>query len=264
MVNVWVVCPVPHRNYLLKSWDPVVWVYDPMKMFEVKWAVLWSIVCNYSWEIMSMETLELRCVPCYLDFFFPTNHRPSVLYFYALKICIGSSFFEETMHTAISPNTPFSSTNVRKPLAFLWWLSYLYHIQAYTNISPTTHASRELSSVVYTWIVNILASSSCSASHLSSTSHSKIPSKSPFWVVCVCAQYGHSHPLAQLDCGLILDYPITYCLTQLPLVLDSLFNQQDNCETSLSTMREWVHFLFIISLFFEALGLGRLLISIVI
>jgi len=52
-----------------------------------------------------------------------------------------------------------------------------------------------------------------------------------------CAHYGHSHSLGQLNCGVILDYPITYRLARLPLVLDSLFNRQDkalmcnNCET---------------------------------
>ncbi|KDR68822.1 hypothetical protein GALMADRAFT_1032198 [Galerina marginata CBS 339.88] len=52
-----------------------------------------------------------------------------------------------------------------------------------------------------------------------------------------CAHYGHSHSAAQLNCGVLLDYPVTYRLARLPLVLDSLFNRQDkalmcmNCET---------------------------------
>ena len=52
-----------------------------------------------------------------------------------------------------------------------------------------------------------------------------------------CAHYGHSHASAQLNCGVLLDYPAIYRLARLPLVLDSLFNRQDkalmctNCNT---------------------------------
>jgi len=52
-----------------------------------------------------------------------------------------------------------------------------------------------------------------------------------------CAHYGHAHTSSQINCGVFLDYPITYKLARLPLVLDSLFNRQDhalrciNCET---------------------------------
>ncbi|KAF4623369.1 hypothetical protein D9613_001400 [Agrocybe pediades] len=52
-----------------------------------------------------------------------------------------------------------------------------------------------------------------------------------------CAHYGHSHTSSQLNCGVLLDYPVTYRLSRLPLVLDSLFNRQDkalmctNCQT---------------------------------
>uniref|UniRef100_A0A8H8CS44 E3 ubiquitin-protein ligase n=1 Tax=Psilocybe cubensis TaxID=181762 RepID=A0A8H8CS44_PSICU len=52
-----------------------------------------------------------------------------------------------------------------------------------------------------------------------------------------CAHYGHSHAAGQINCGILLDYPVAYRLARLPLVLDSLFNRQDkalmcvNCET---------------------------------
>ncbi|KAF8880925.1 hypothetical protein CPB84DRAFT_1687402 [Gymnopilus junonius] len=52
-----------------------------------------------------------------------------------------------------------------------------------------------------------------------------------------CAHYGHSHATGQLNCSVVLDYPVVYRLARLPLVLDSLFNRQDkalmcmNCET---------------------------------
>ena len=52
-----------------------------------------------------------------------------------------------------------------------------------------------------------------------------------------CAHYGHSHASAQLNCGVLLDYPAIYRLARLPLILDSLFNRQDkalmctNCNT---------------------------------
>jgi len=52
-----------------------------------------------------------------------------------------------------------------------------------------------------------------------------------------CAHYGHSHTASQLNCGVLLDYPVVYRLARLPLVLDSLFNRQDkalmctNCQT---------------------------------
>lgn len=42
-----------------------------------------------------------------------------------------------------------------------------------------------------------------------------------------CAHYGHSPAASQLNCGVTLDYPITYHIAKLPLVLDSLFNDQE-------------------------------------
>jgi len=52
-----------------------------------------------------------------------------------------------------------------------------------------------------------------------------------------CAHYGHAHVSSQINCGIFLDYPLTYKLARLPLVLDSLFNRLEsalvcmNCET---------------------------------
>ncbi|KAF9527898.1 hypothetical protein CPB83DRAFT_907266 [Crepidotus variabilis] len=52
-----------------------------------------------------------------------------------------------------------------------------------------------------------------------------------------CAHYGHSHASSQINCGVLLDYPVQYKLARLPLVLDRLFNRQDkallctNCDT---------------------------------
>ncbi|KAF7295603.1 E3 ubiquitin-protein ligase [Mycena indigotica] len=48
-----------------------------------------------------------------------------------------------------------------------------------------------------------------------------------------CAHYGHSHAASQLNCGVVLDYPATYKLARLPLVLDNLFGvgQQERALT---------------------------------
>ncbi|KAJ3717872.1 hypothetical protein C8R42DRAFT_724075 [Lentinula raphanica] len=52
-----------------------------------------------------------------------------------------------------------------------------------------------------------------------------------------CAHYGHSHASAPLNFGVMLDIPTIYQLAQLPLVLDTLFVDQDKltpctrCET---------------------------------
>ncbi|KAJ7073950.1 hypothetical protein C8F01DRAFT_1242237 [Mycena amicta] len=48
-----------------------------------------------------------------------------------------------------------------------------------------------------------------------------------------CAHYGHSHAASQLNCGVVLDYPATYRLARLPLVLDNLFGvgQQERALT---------------------------------
>ncbi len=52
-----------------------------------------------------------------------------------------------------------------------------------------------------------------------------------------CAHYGHAHASSLVNCGIFLDCPIIYRVARLPLVLDSLFNRQDNalmcmnCET---------------------------------
>ncbi|THH31562.1 hypothetical protein EUX98_g2617 [Antrodiella citrinella] len=46
-----------------------------------------------------------------------------------------------------------------------------------------------------------------------------------------CAHYGHSPAASQLNCGVTLDYPITYHIAKLPLVLDSLFIDQEKTLT---------------------------------
>lgn len=46
-----------------------------------------------------------------------------------------------------------------------------------------------------------------------------------------CAHYGHSQAASQLNCGVVLEYPAVYRLARLPLVLDSLFGQQDKALT---------------------------------
>ncbi|KAJ7220823.1 hypothetical protein GGX14DRAFT_432210 [Mycena pura] len=46
-----------------------------------------------------------------------------------------------------------------------------------------------------------------------------------------CAHYGHSHAASQLNCGVVLDFPATYRLARLPLVLDNLFGMQDRALT---------------------------------
>ncbi|KAL1733010.1 hypothetical protein EV714DRAFT_205521 [Schizophyllum commune] len=42
-----------------------------------------------------------------------------------------------------------------------------------------------------------------------------------------CAHYGHSHAAAQLNCGVVLDYPVVYQLARLPAMLDTLFIDQE-------------------------------------
>lgn len=52
-----------------------------------------------------------------------------------------------------------------------------------------------------------------------------------------CAHYGHSHAAAQLNCGVVLDYPVVYQFAKLPTMLDTLFVDQErtmrcgNCRT---------------------------------
>ncbi|KAF9042270.1 hypothetical protein BJ165DRAFT_1546637 [Panaeolus papilionaceus] len=46
-----------------------------------------------------------------------------------------------------------------------------------------------------------------------------------------CAHYGHAHASAQVNCAVVLDYPVPYRLARLPLVLDSLFNRTDKALT---------------------------------
>lgn len=42
-----------------------------------------------------------------------------------------------------------------------------------------------------------------------------------------CAHYGHSPAAAQLNCGIVLDYPLVYQIAKLPIVLDSLLIDQE-------------------------------------
>ena len=42
-----------------------------------------------------------------------------------------------------------------------------------------------------------------------------------------CAHYGHSQAASQLNCGVMLEYPLVYRLARLPLVLDHLYLEQD-------------------------------------
>ncbi|KAI0802993.1 hypothetical protein BC629DRAFT_1490697 [Irpex lacteus] len=42
-----------------------------------------------------------------------------------------------------------------------------------------------------------------------------------------CAHYGHSPAASQLNCGIVLDYPLVYQIAKLPLVLDSLLIDQE-------------------------------------
>jgi E3 ubiquitin-protein ligase UBR1 len=46
-----------------------------------------------------------------------------------------------------------------------------------------------------------------------------------------CAHYGHSQAASQLNCGVVLEYPTVYRMARLPVVLDSLFGQQDKALT---------------------------------
>ena len=48
------------------------------------------------------------------------------------------------------------------------------------------------------------------------------------------AHYVHAHALSQVNCGVFLDYPLTYKLARLPLVLDSLFTRYDNALTCMN------------------------------
>ena len=42
-----------------------------------------------------------------------------------------------------------------------------------------------------------------------------------------CAHYGHSQAASQLNCGVMLEYPLVYRLARLPLVLDHLYLDQE-------------------------------------
>ncbi|TFY60974.1 hypothetical protein EVJ58_g4798 [Rhodofomes roseus] len=42
-----------------------------------------------------------------------------------------------------------------------------------------------------------------------------------------CQHYGTSHAASQLNCGVVLDYPVVYRLAKLPMVLDHLYFDQD-------------------------------------
>ena len=42
-----------------------------------------------------------------------------------------------------------------------------------------------------------------------------------------CAHYGHTPAAAQLNCGVVLDYPLPYQIVKLPLILDTLFLDQE-------------------------------------
>ena len=42
-----------------------------------------------------------------------------------------------------------------------------------------------------------------------------------------CAHYGHSQAASQLNCGVMLEYPLVYRLARLPLILDHLYLDQD-------------------------------------
>ncbi|KAM5534387.1 hypothetical protein V8D89_011980 [Ganoderma adspersum] len=42
-----------------------------------------------------------------------------------------------------------------------------------------------------------------------------------------CAHYGHSQAASQLNCGVMLEYPLPYRLARLPLILDHLYLDQD-------------------------------------
>ncbi|KAI0960979.1 hypothetical protein AcV7_000205 [Taiwanofungus camphoratus] len=46
-----------------------------------------------------------------------------------------------------------------------------------------------------------------------------------------CAHYGHSHAATQLNCGVILDYPVVYRTARLPLILDNLYLEQEKVMT---------------------------------
>ncbi|KAH9920331.1 uncharacterized protein B0H18DRAFT_1086433 [Fomitopsis serialis] len=46
-----------------------------------------------------------------------------------------------------------------------------------------------------------------------------------------CQHYGTSHAASQLNCGVVLDYPVVYRLTKLPMVLDHLYFDQDKIMT---------------------------------
>ncbi|KAH9947349.1 hypothetical protein B0H21DRAFT_339112 [Amylocystis lapponica] len=46
-----------------------------------------------------------------------------------------------------------------------------------------------------------------------------------------CAHYGHSHAALQLNCGVVLDYPIIYRIARLPMILDNLYLDQEKIMT---------------------------------
>ncbi|KAI0045753.1 hypothetical protein FA95DRAFT_93210 [Auriscalpium vulgare] len=46
-----------------------------------------------------------------------------------------------------------------------------------------------------------------------------------------CSHYGHSHAASQVNCGILLENPTIYRIAGLPIVLDSLFGDQDKALT---------------------------------
>ncbi|OCH94170.1 hypothetical protein OBBRIDRAFT_884943 [Obba rivulosa] len=42
-----------------------------------------------------------------------------------------------------------------------------------------------------------------------------------------CAHYGHSHAASQLNCGVVLEYPVIYRIARLPLILDNIYMEQE-------------------------------------
>ncbi|OSX68023.1 hypothetical protein POSPLADRAFT_1129207 [Postia placenta MAD-698-R-SB12] len=46
-----------------------------------------------------------------------------------------------------------------------------------------------------------------------------------------CQHYGTSHAASQLNCGVVLDYPVVYRLARLPLILDHLYLDQEKIMT---------------------------------
>ncbi|KAI0063243.1 hypothetical protein BV25DRAFT_1824839 [Artomyces pyxidatus] len=46
-----------------------------------------------------------------------------------------------------------------------------------------------------------------------------------------CSHYGHSHAASQLNCGIVLENPTIYRIARLPIVLDTLFGEQEKALT---------------------------------